>query len=387
MFSLSRFAQLMQFLPRDAFQKAVDKHRGDRYTKNFRCWDQTVAMIYAQMEGVSSLRELETGFNQHRNHHYHLGTAQVSRSTLGDANKNRNPEVFAEVVRLLIQKAGSAVRKQRDEMLYLLDSTSIALRGRGSEWTKKSATRTPGLKVHILYASGAQFPVHHTITAANVNDIDEGRKMPIQRGATYVFDKGYCDYAWWARIGEQGARFVTRLKSNAAVRVESSNAVSPEDAQHILSDQIISFVYRSNRGKHRNLFKGTLRRVEVARADDKPLIMVTNDHEAPASQIAQLYKDRWQIELFFKWIKQHLKIKSFLGESKNAVTIQLLTALIAYLLVVLYKKANALPQTLWEVLAELRTGIFLCPQPEKSRWRKRRENEAIRHALQPGLFT
>ena len=201
-----------------------------------------------------------------------------------------------------------------------------------------------------------------------------------------MFDKGYCDYAWWASIGKQGARFVTRLKSKAAVRVQSTNEVPTEDVQHILSDHVISFAHRSNRGKHRNLYDGTLRRIEVARVDDKPLIIVTNDQEASASQIAQLYKDRWQIELFFKWIKQHLKIKSFLGESKNAVSIQLLTALIAYLLVVLYKTAKALPQTLWEVLAELRTGLFSRPQLEKTRWRKQRERRAIHEALQPGLF-
>lgn len=386
MFSLSRISQLMQYLPRDAFAAAVHKHAGDRYTKSFRCWDQAVAMIYGQLAGVSGLRELEAGFNQHRNHHYHLGCGQVSRSTLGDANKKRNPEVFAEVVRLLIERAARAVSRERAELLYLLDSTSIAVRGRGSEWTRESATRTPGLKIHVLYASEGQFPVHQSITAANVNDVEEGRKMPIKPGATYVFDKGYCDYAWWARITAGGARFVTRLKSNAAMRVQRINQVLPEEAGQILSDQIVSFAYRSNRGRHRNLYDGTLRRIEVARPDDKPLIVVTNDHESPAGQIADLYKQRWGIELFFKWVKQHLKIKRFLGESDNAIRIQLLTALIAYLLVVLYKAGVRSQQTLWEVLAELRTGLFQRAQQEESRWRRRQQERAKWDAVQPALI-
>ena len=148
-YSISRIQKVFQGLPRGAFHNAVEKHRGDRHCKGFSCWDQLVAMVYAQLSGVGSLRELEAGFNQHRTQHYHLHTRAVRRTTLADANAKRNPEIFADVLRTLIEAAGRGMRAQKREMLYLLDSTSIALRGRGSEWTNGSATRTPGLKVHV----------------------------------------------------------------------------------------------------------------------------------------------------------------------------------------------------------------------------------------------
>lgn len=385
MFSLSRIGQVLQYLPRHGFERLVEKHRADRYTKGFGSWQQVVAMVYAQLSGVGSLRELEAGFNQHANHHYHLGMKHVRRSTLADANNKRNPELFADVVRLLMGLAGQAVRREREEMLYLLDSTTIALCGRGSEWTRATATRTPGLKLHILFARDGLLPVHQSITAANVNDLDEGRKLPIQTGATYVFDKGYCDYGWWAQISAAGARFVTRLKTNAAVRVQSSNEVDPQD-EHILADDLVRFTHRANRGGHRNLYEGKLRRIQVERPGERPLVLVTNDLQAAAHEIAALYKERWQVELFFKWVKQHLKIKRFLGESENAVRIQLLTALIAYLLVALLRAATRDVRRAWDTLAELRTGLFLRPEEERFRFRRRRQQREMAESLQPGLF-
>lgn len=388
MFSISRFAEVIQPLPRAAFDKIVHKLQGDRYAKSFSTWDHLIAMLFAQLSGVKSLREVATGFNQHRNHHYHLGTSEVSRSTLSGANARRDPQIFAELGQLLLQQVGRTARKERKEMLYLLDSTSIALRGRGSEWTKASATRTPGLKMHVLLAHEQHLPVHQTITAANVNDVEEGRKLPIERGAIYVFDKGYCDYAWWSRIAANKARFVTRFKKNAAVVVERTREV-PSKYTDILSDEVVSFAHRSNRGRHRNPYQGCLRRIKVARPGHESLVLVTNDLKASAAKIAELYRQRWQIELFFKWIKQHLKIKSFLGENENAVRIQLLTALIAYLLVILQKQsrgAEGAKATLKTTLDEIRTGLFRRPRLEESRWhREKRERERI-EAVQPGLF-
>lgn len=363
----------------------MDKHRGDRHCKGFTCWNHLVAMVYAQLAGVSSLRELEAGFNQHRSHHYHLNAGPVHRTTLGDANKKRNPEIFADVLRELVQLAGRRIKHEREDILYLLDSTSIAIRGRGSQWTTGSATRTPGLKVHVLYSSGQQLPVCHSITAANVNDVEEGRRLQIEPGATYVFDKGYCDYAWWSRINAQGARFVTRSKSNAALALISMNPVPADDADTILSDQSVRFAHRSNRARHRNQYEADLRRIEVARPGQDSLILLTNDLHARAAEIAQLYKERWGIELFFKWLKQHLRIKSFVGQTENAVRIQLLTALIAYVLVAILNAATS-SSSLWATLAQLRTGLFHRPQPDESWWRRRRRQQEIQTALQPGLF-
>ena len=384
-YSISRIQQVLQGLPRGAFQSAVDQHRGDRHCKGFSCWNQLVAMVYAQLAGVSSLRELEAGFNQHRNQHYHLNARPVRRTTLADANAKRNPEIFADTLRALMQLAGRRIKRDRQQMLYLLDSTSIALRGRGSQWTKAGATRTPGLKVHVLYASGQQLPVRQSITAANVNDIDEGRTLPIEPGATYVFDKAYCDYGWWSRINASGARFVTRLKTNAAVQVVRSNELCAESDSQILADETFRFAHRSNRGGHRNPYEGELRRIAVGRADQDSLVLVTNDLITPAEEIAQLYRQRWEIELFFKWIKQHLSIKRFMGENENAVRIQLLTALIAYVLVALLNVTGK-AASLWAALAELRTGLFHRPTPDLSWWRQKRQEQARQTALQPGLF-
>lgn len=386
MHRLSRFSDLLKGLPRDSFQKLVDLHDGDRYTKKFGCWQQLLAMIYAQLAGVNSLRELEAGFNQHRNHHYHLHAVEVHRSTLSNANDRRNPKVFEDTARHLIGLAGRVIRRNREDLLYLIDSTTIALYGRGSEWARASATRTQGLKVHVQFESGSQTPVHFAIGAANVNDETEGSKIVAEAGATYVFDKGYCNYGWWDRIAEAKARFVTRLKTNAAVQEVACLFIAPE-ATHILSDRIIEFTHKSNRGGHKNPCTRQLRRIEVLRPEGKDrLVLVTNDLESSASEIAQLYKQRWEIELFFKWVKQHLRIKKFFGESENAVRIQLLSALIAYLLVALQKARQQLPDTLWEVLAALRTGLFLRNQEEADRWRRKCQRQARFRALQPGLF-
>jgi putative transposase len=386
MHRLSRFAQLMKGLPRDSFQKLVDLHGGDRYVKKFGCWQQLLAMVYGQLAGVSSLRELQTGFNQHRNHHYHLHATEVHRSTLSNANERRNPKVFEDAARLLITLAAQAIsRKERKELLYLIDSTTIGLYGRGSQWAEVNKTRTRGLKVHVQFESGSQLPVHFEVTAANVNDETIGSRIVPQQGATYAFDKGYCNYGWWERIAGAGARFVTRLKKNAAIKLVRVREVAPQDA-NIVSDAVIRLANKSNRGRHKNPCKRNLRRIEVARANDENLVLVSNDLDSPAVEIADLYRQRWEIELFFKWIKQHLKIKKFLGESENAVRIQLLTALIAYLLVALQKAKEQSGGTLWNFLAELRTGLFLRLEEETCRYRRRRHRQAIFNALQPELF-
>ena len=385
MYSISRLQRVLQGLPRGVFQRAVDRHRGDRHCKGFTCWSHLVTMLYGQVAGASSLRELEAGFNQHRSHHYHLHSGLVHRTTLGDANKKRNPEIFADVLRELTQFAGRRIKHQRQDILYLLDSTSIPLRGRGSQWTAQSATRTPGLKVHVLYSRGQQLPVSHSITAANVNDVDEGRRLVIEAGATYVFDKGYCDYGWWSRFDAAGARFVTRAKRNTALQLVSTNEVSAGEASTILRDEIVRFTHRSNRAGHRNRYEANLRRIEVARLGEDSLLLLTNDLHSAAAEIAQLYRERWGIELFFKWIKQHLKIKRFLGQSENAVRIQLLIALILYVLVAILN-AQEKNRNMRTTLAELRTGPFHRPQQEDSWWRRRAREREIQTALQPGLF-
>jgi putative transposase len=386
MYSLSRLQQVMQLLPWGTFDAAVDRHRADRHCKRFTSRKHLLAMTCAQLSDVKSLRVLEDSFNPHVRQHYHLNAEPIRRSTLADANAKRSPLPFAETAAALMKQAGRSIRAERQWMLYLLDSTTIQLRGRGFDWTHANATRDRGLKVHVLYAAHTQHLAHHSITGVNVNDLDEGKRLTIEPGATYVFDKGYCDYGWWERFNQAGARFVTRAKVNIAVTLVREQAIDPADRGVILSDRIEQFKHKANRGGHRNTYCGQIRRVEVARADGAPLRLVTNDLGSPASEIAQLYKDRWKIELLFKWIKQHLQVKRFLGRSENAVRIQLLVALIVYLLVLLYKNKHQPHRSLWHVLAELRHGLMVPVQTGPSSWKRDRDRQAYIRTIQPRLL-
>lgn len=389
MYRISRFHQIMKALPRGTFDRVVETHQADKHSKGFGCWDQLLAMIYAQLSGAGSLRVLETGFNSQRTQHYHLGTSPIRRSTLADANSKRKTEVFTDAAKLLMSQAQRNLRRGSEELLYLLDTSPVSLKGPGFDaWTSGNRTRnTQGIKLHVLYAENEGIPVQHSITAPNVNDIDEGKKLPIEPGAIYVFDKGYCDYNWWNQINEQKALFVTRFKYNAALQVERTNPIPAQDVAIVLKDEIVRFANKHPRGGRKNQYCHPLRRVTVARpGHDTPLVLATNDLTRTASAIARHYKDRWGIELFFKWIKQHLKIKRFLGCTENAVRIQILTALITYLLLAIYRKAQNYSGSLWILLAEVRATLFQRPSAEAERYRRRR-NAAIEFAArQGGLF-
>lgn len=390
MFSISRIGHVLKALPRASFDKAVCLHRSDRYSKGFSSWDHLVAMLYVQLSGCSSLRQVEAGFNAQLNHHYHLGTQQIRRSTLAEANGRRNPQVFADLARVLMAELGRSVRQQRQELLYLLDSTSVSLSGPGfDDWTADNRTRrTQGIKLHLLLEHSAQAPAHCSVSAPNLNDIEAARQLRIESSATYVFDKGYCDYNWWYRIDQAQARWVTRFKHNAAVHTVVHQRIAPEAQGLILHDSIVRFANRFPRAGHRNHYDKPLRRIVVARPDKStPLVLATNDLHSSATEVAQLYRQRWQVELFFKWIKQHLLIKKFLGTSQNAVRIQLYTALIAYMLLLLHRKRTGTNTTLWMLLVQLRCALFERPAITESLWRRRRAQHAAFHDRQTTLFT
>jgi IS4 transposase len=390
MFRINTFHQLMKGLPRDEFERLVSKHNGDKYCKRFGHWDHLVAMIYAQLSGVTGLRPLETAFNSHAAHHYHLGTDRIKRATLADANETRKDVVFADTLAWLMQKVSRQLRKQTRQWLYLLDSTSITLKGREFDrWTLANRTRnTQGVKLHVLYAKPIHAPVWHSISAANVNDVEMAGAVPLQEGALYVFDKGYCDYNWWHRIDLAGAQFVTRFKRNAGLRVEQERAIAADAAGIVLQDRIVRFKYKHQGGQRINYYDKPLRCITIARADKPtPLVLATNDLTSDALDIAQRYKERWDIELFFKWIKQHLKIKKFFGRTENAVRIQLLTAMISYLLVALYRQAHGLKQSLWECLCLIRATLFQRPEIDDSLYRKRRRHAEHMARIQPSLFS
>jgi len=379
MYRITRFQELLKGLPRGSLDKTVQQLKADKYSKHFGHWEHLVAMLYGQWSGASSLRALETGYNSHVAHHYHLRTGPIKRSTLADANSKRSATVFAELAKQLMQQAGRQMKRQGQELLYLLDSTSITLKGREFErWTRQGRTRnTQGIKLHVLFGEASQVPLWHSMSAANVNDVEKAWEIPLEPKATYVFDKAYCDYNWWHDIDQAGGRFVTRFKNNAGVKVEQERLLDDANPQ-VLRDEIVRFKYKCQGGKRRNRYDKPLRRIVLSRAD-RPvhLVLATNDLHSPATDIARLYKERWDVELFFKWIKQHLKIKSFFGRSENAVRIQLISALISYLLLAIYRQTHGLKATLWECLALVRSALFQRPEIDESYFRKRRREQAL----------
>lgn len=389
MFRISRFQEVLKHLPRGVFDREVEAQQSDKYRKSFKCWQQLVAMVYAQLSGVGSLRTLESSFNAHKAHHYHLGCKALHRTTLADANAQGDHLVFSKVAQTLMQQIRGRARNDVHEFLELIDSTSITLKGRDfDDWTSENRTRhTQGLKLHVMFGLAEEAPLAHTITAPNVNDLDYARSMQPRRGAIYVFDKAYCDYTWWWKMTQAGAQFVTRFKRNTRLQVKAERAIPQNAVGIILKDEQVYLSNKNPGGGRTNPYRGALRRIEVAREGKPSLVLATNDLKSSALRIAERYKARWQIELFFKWIKQHLNIKHFLGRSLAAVRIQILTALIAYLLAVLYAQANGIKTSLWLFLSELRSSLFQRRDTELDRHRRWRKQKMMHDLYQRPLFT
>ncbi|NEJ26245.1 IS4 family transposase, partial [Rhizobium leguminosarum] len=319
---------LLKRIPWSVFDRLVDEHGADKHVRRLSTKDQFIALLYGQLAGAVSLREIAGGLESHAARLYHLGARPVSRSTLADANAKRSSAVFAGLFAELAAKAGRGLRRAMGEATYLIDATSVGLSGAGSQWARFSH-QACGAKVHVVYDADNDRPIYAAVTPANVNDITAAKVMPIEPGATYVFDLGYYDFGWWAKMDKAGCRIVTRFKSHTPLAVTREQAV--EDAGPILSDRIGLLPARQAKNR-RNPFSDPVREVTVRIDTGKVLRILSNDLEAPAKEIADLYKRRWAIELFFRWVKQTLKIKHFLGASENAVRIQIAVALIAFLL-------------------------------------------------------
>lgn len=285
-------------------------------------------MLYGQLAGAASLREIVGGIESHAARLYHLGAQLPRRSTLADANHDRSSAPFTELLALMIARAHRGLRRALSETTYLIDSTGLRLNARSLDWARFSEG-VCGAKLHVIYDADADRPIYAAITPARVNDITAAQAMPIEPGATYVFDLGYYDYAWWAKLDAAQCRIVTRLKSNTPLRVVEELPVPAGGA--ILSDRIGHLPARQGAGRA-NPFADPVREVRVRLDSGKVLRILSNDLDAPTQEIADLYKRRWAIELFFRWVKQTLKIRRFLGTSENAVRIQIAVALIAFLL-------------------------------------------------------
>ena len=330
---------VLKQVPWAQFDKLVEEHGADAGVRRLSTRSQLVALLYAQLAGAASLREIEAAMTSHSARLYHLGAREVSRSTLADANRLRSHKVFSGLFEALVTQAGRGLRKATGEAVRLIDSTGVRLAGMAAEWARFSHSASGGVcgaKAHIIYDPDADRPLYLEVTAAKVNDITAAKAMPLEPGATYVFDLGYYDYGWWAKLDATGCRIVTRLKKNTPLAVTAEQALPSGSA--LLYDRIGLLPERLTTTRH-NPFSDPVREIGVALEGGKTLRVVTNDLDAPAQEIADLYKRRWAIELFFRWVKQTLKINHFLGRSENAVRIQIACALIAYLLLRLVQDA------------------------------------------------
>lgn len=328
--------QILKHIPWAVFDGLVEQYQADKHVRRLSTKSQLVALVYGQLSGAQSLREIVTGLQSHQARLYHLGAEPVRRSTLGDANALRPGEVFADLFAALMAQAHRGLRRALAGTTYLIDSTGLKLDACSQGWARFSAD-TCGAKLHVIYDPDADVPVYAAIGAANVNDITPAQSMPIEPGATYVFDLGYYDYRWWAKLDAACCRIVTRFKKNTPLYLLEDLPV--KDGGPILSDRI-GFLPPRQASSRRNPFHNAVREVRVKTDTGKVLRIFSNDLDASAEEITELYKRRWAIELFFRWIKQTLKIRHFLGTSENAVRIQIAAALIAYLLLRLAQAAQ-----------------------------------------------
>lgn len=330
------FHGVLKQIPWAIFDRLVERHNADPDARGLKSKAHLIAMLYAQLCGARGLREIETNLRSHASKLYHVGGGPVSRSALSTANASRPIEVFSGLLVALMAQLQSGYRRKIRDCVRLIDSTSVQLSSLSGDWATFSAG-VCGAKAHIIYDPDADQPLYLMVTAGNVNDITAAKEMPIEPGATYVFDLGYYDYGWWARLHQAACRIVTRLKANTPFEVVEDRPVAAGSS--ILSDRIGRLPQRLAASR-RNPMSHLVREIKVVIETGKVLRLLTNDLTAGAGEIADLYKRRWAIELFFRWVKQTLKITHFFGTSANAVRIQIAVALIAFVLLRLAHDAN-----------------------------------------------
>ena len=348
------FAQMVEFLDNYKFLRIVKKYDGNKYVKHFTCWNQLLTLMFGQLCNRESLRDLIVALNAHQEKCYHLGVGKhVTRSNLAKANENRDYRIFEDFAFHMISEA----RKKRvndifklNGNVYAFDSTTIDLCLKLFPWAT-FRTHKGGVKIHTLYDVETQVPAFIHITEAKINDIKAMDVIPYESGSFYVFDRAYNDYHRLYKIHMMDSFFVVRAKTNIKARVLKWKRRLPKN---ILSDceiELTGFYTQKS-------YPETIRLVRFwDEEDEREFIYLTNAKHIQALQVAELYKNRWQVELFFKWLKQHLKIKKFWGTSENAVKIQVYSAIIAYCLVAIMQHDMKLDRSTYEVLQIL--GISL----------------------------
>ena len=335
------FHGVLKQIPWAIVDRLVEQYDADADARCLKSKAHLIALLYAQFSGLQSLRAIETNLRSHASKLYHLGGRTVSKSALATANAERPVGVFGGLLSALMAQLQRGYRRKIGDCVRLIDSTSVQLSSLSGRWATFSAG-VCGAKAHIIYDPDADAPLYLMVTASNVNDITAAKQMPIEPGASYVFDLGYYDYGWWATLDQAGCRIVTRLKANTPFAIVEHRSVPAGSS--ILSDRTGHLPKRLAASRN-NPMSGLVRELRVVIETGKVLRIFTNDLTASAQDIADLYKRRWAIELFFRWVKQTLKISHFLGTSENAVRIQIAVVLIAFLLLRLAHDANRIVQS------------------------------------------
>ena len=379
------FAQLLEYLDYDKFRHLVDKYDGNRYVKRLTCWNQLLALMFGQLGNRESLRDVIVALEAHRSKCFHLGLGRkpIAKTTLATANQNRDYRIFEEFAFYMMAQARekrSADIFKLGGQVYAFDSTTIPL-CLSVFWWAKFRKKKGGVKAHVLYDLEAQVPAFYHITTASVYDSKAMPEIPYETGAYYVFDRGYNNFGELYRIQRMESFFVVRAKSNLQYRCVKWKRRLPKN---ILTDAEIELtVYKSRKDYPENL-----RLVRYYDEEqDRDFMFLANAMDLTAQQIADLYKNRWQIELFFKWLKQHLKIKKFWGTTENAVRIQISAAITAYCLVAIIQHDMQLKRSTYEVLQILSMSLT-DKTPLRELFDKTYSNDVKEQSgpLIPGLF-
>jgi len=350
------FSQLVEFLPQRVFDRLVAKYDGNKSVKHFTCWNQLLCMLFGQLSSRESLRDLITVIEAHQSKSYHLGFGKnVTRSNLSKANENRNYKIFEDFANHLILIAQEKNSNDSFEIkgnIYAFDSSTIDLCLSVFWWAHFRKTKA-GIKLHTLFDVNTQIPVFIHITEANIHDVHAMDIINYEPFSYYIFDRGYFDYLRLYRITKASAYFVVRAKSN--LKFKRMYSKKTDKSTGVIYDQMgkIDGFYTSKD------YPEKIRKVNFFDIENKKtLIFLTNNFDLSAQQIALLYKQRWQIELFFKWIKQHLKVKTFWGTTENAVRIQINTAIITYCLVSIIAKDLKINRSIYEILQILSASLL-----------------------------
>jgi hypothetical protein len=352
------FAQVMDFLPLAEFRRCVERYRGDYKVQSFSCWDQFLCLAFAQLTGRESLRDIEACLRSQRAKLYHMGfRGRISRNTLAHANETRHWGIFADFARGLIAQARQMYRDEPfavelDETVYALDSTTIDLCLSMFPWAQFRRHKS-AVKVHALLDLRGSIPTNVYVTSGAVHDVRILDQLLPEAGAFYLLDRGYLDFARLYVLKQSCAFFITRAKHNTQFWRRAWRPVRRSSG--VRSDQTIQLTGP----KTAQLYPDPLRRIHYFDAEkDLRLIFLTNNFQLPALTIADLYRARWDVELFFRWIKQHLHIRSFFGTSENAVKTQIWVAVTVYVLVAIVKKQSQLDLSLYKILQILSITLF-----------------------------